>query len=90
MPLHRPAGDHSSPRARCDTLKTPYRDGTTHVVFEPLDFIAHLAALVPRPRAYLTIPRLFAPHSRWRASDQASFITGETLRIDGGMLAGVS
>jgi hypothetical protein len=27
-------------------LKTPYRDGTTHVVFEPLDFIARLAALV--------------------------------------------
>jgi hypothetical protein len=21
------------------TLKTPYRDGTTHVMFEPLDFI---------------------------------------------------
>ena len=28
-------------------LKTPYRDGTTHVIFEPLDFIARLAALVP-------------------------------------------
>jgi hypothetical protein len=27
------------------TLKTPYRDGTTHVVFEPLDFMARLAAL---------------------------------------------
>ena len=27
------------------TLKTPCRDGTTHVVFEPLDFIARLAAL---------------------------------------------
>jgi len=26
------------------TLKTPYRDGTTHVVFEPLDFMARLAA----------------------------------------------
>jgi hypothetical protein len=26
-------------------LKTPYREGTTHVVFEPLDFIARLAAL---------------------------------------------
>ena len=26
-------------------LKTPYRDGTTHVFFEPLDFIARLAAL---------------------------------------------
>ena len=25
-------------------LKTPYRDGTTHVIFEPLDFIARLAA----------------------------------------------
>jgi hypothetical protein len=28
------------------TLKTPYRDGTTHVIFEPLDFIARLASLV--------------------------------------------
>jgi hypothetical protein len=25
-------------------LKTPYRDGTTHVIFEPLDFMARLAA----------------------------------------------
>ena len=29
------------------SLKTPYRDGTTHVIFEPLDFIARLAALAP-------------------------------------------
>ena len=35
-------------------LKTPYRDGTTHGVFEPLDFIASLAALVPNPRVNLT------------------------------------
>ena len=35
-------------------LKTPYRDGATHVIFEPLDFIARLAALIPRPRANLT------------------------------------
>ena len=35
-------------------LKTPYRDGTTHVIFEPLDFIARLAALVPKPRVNLT------------------------------------
>jgi hypothetical protein len=35
-------------------LKTPYRDGTTHVIFGPLDFIAKLAALVPRPRVNLT------------------------------------
>ncbi len=26
-------------------LKTPYSDGTTHIIFEPLDFIARLAAL---------------------------------------------
>jgi len=35
-------------------LKTPYRDGTTHVFFEPLDFMAKLAALVPKPRVNLT------------------------------------
>ena len=35
-------------------LKTPYNDGTTHVIFEPLDFIARLVALVPRPRVNLT------------------------------------
>jgi Putative transposase len=29
------------------TLKTPYRDGTTHVIFEPLDFMPRLAALAP-------------------------------------------
>jgi len=30
-------------------LKTPYRDGATHVIFEPLDFVAKLAALIPKP-----------------------------------------
>ena len=35
-------------------LKHSFRDGTTHVVLDPIDFIARLAALVPRPRAHLT------------------------------------
>ena len=35
-------------------LETPCRDGTTRVIFEPLDFIARLAALVPTPRVNLT------------------------------------
>ena len=48
-------------------LKTPYRDGTTHVIFEPLDFIAKLAALVPRPRANLTrYHGVLAPNSKYR------------------------
>jgi hypothetical protein len=49
-------------------LKTPYRDGTTHVIFEPLDFIARLAALVPKPRVNLTrFHGVFAPNSQHRA-----------------------
>jgi hypothetical protein len=36
------------------TLKTPYRDGTTQVAFEPVDFIPRLAALVPKPHVNLT------------------------------------
>lgn len=49
-------------------LKTPYRDGTTHVIFQPLDFIAKLAALVPRPRINLTrFHGVFAPNSKHRA-----------------------
>ena len=49
-------------------LKTPYRDGTTHVMFEPLDFIARLAALVPKPRVNLTrFHGVFAPNSTYRA-----------------------
>ncbi len=61
-------------------LKTPYREslprersecfghGTTHVIFEPLDFIARLAALVPRPRVNLTrFHGVFAPNNKLRA-----------------------
>ena len=49
-------------------LKTLYRDGTTHVIFEPEDFIARLVALVPKPRAHLTrYHGVFAPASPDRA-----------------------
>ena len=50
-------------------LKTPYRDGTTHIVLEPLDLMARLAALVPPPRMHLTrYHGVFAPHSKLRAA----------------------
>jgi hypothetical protein len=42
------------------SARPPYRDGTTHVVFEPLDFLARLAKRVPRPRVHLT--RFHAAH----------------------------
>jgi len=49
-------------------LKTPWRNGTTHVDFEPVDFIAKLAALVPPPRAHLTrFHGIFAPNAAFRA-----------------------
>ena len=49
-------------------LKTPYSDGTTHVLFEAMDFIARLAALVPKPRVNLTrYHGVFAPNSAHRA-----------------------
>lgn len=34
-------------------LKSPYQDGTTHIVMSPLEFMQRLAALVPRPRLNL-------------------------------------
>jgi len=50
------------------SLKTPWRDGTTHVEFEPVEFLARLAALVPPPRAHLTrFHGVFAPNARLRA-----------------------
>lgn len=48
-------------------LKTQFRNGTTHVIFEPLDFIARLAALVPKSRVNLTrFHGVFAPNSKHR------------------------
>lgn len=49
-------------------LKTPYSDGTTHLVFSGVEFVEKLAALVPQPRIRLT--RFFgclAPHAKIRS-----------------------
>jgi len=47
--------------------KRPFRDGSTHVVLEPLDFMARLAALAPRPRLNLTrFHGIFAPNFKHR------------------------
>ncbi len=49
-------------------LKTPWRNGTTHVIFEPLDFVSRLVSLVPKPRVNLIrFHGVFAPNSKYRA-----------------------
>jgi hypothetical protein len=62
-----------SPQGRVRyALKTPWRNGTTHVEFEPIDFIAKLAALVPPPRTQLIhFHGFFAPNANLHAQSAA-------------------
>ena len=72
-------------------LKTPYRDGTTHLVMTPLEFLQRLAALVPRPRLHLIrYYGVLAPNAALRSQivpgesdDQAT----DTANADGDSLA---
>ncbi len=49
-------------------LKSPYQDGTTHIVMSPLEFMQRLAALVPRPRLNLIrFHGVLAPHAKLRS-----------------------
>ena len=48
-------------------FKTPWRDGTTHAVFEPLEFIEKLCALVPTPRVHtVRYHGILGPAAKWR------------------------
>jgi len=50
-------------------LKSAYKDGTTHIVMSPLEFLQRLAALVPRPRLHLIrFHGVLAPHAKLRAA----------------------
>ena len=50
-------------------LKSAYKDGTTHVVMSPVEFMQRLAALVPRLRLHLIrFHGVLAPHARLRAT----------------------
>ena len=47
--------------------KNPFRNGATHILFSPLDFLGKLAALIPRPRHQLVrYHGIFAPNARIR------------------------
>src|SRR5947208_4821830 len=48
-------------------FKTPWRDGTTHAIFEPLQFLEKLCALVPTPRAHtVRYHGILGPAAKWR------------------------
>ena len=48
-------------------LKTPYENGTTRIILEPLDFLSRLASLIPRPRTNLIrFHGVFAPNFKYR------------------------
>jgi hypothetical protein len=48
-------------------LKRAWSDGTTHLLFEPVEFLEKLAALTPRPAINLILYHgVLAPHARWR------------------------
>ena len=48
-------------------LRQPWRDGTTDVVFNPVEFLGRLAVLVPRPRINLILYHgVLGPRAAWR------------------------
>ena len=50
-------------------LKTAWRNGTTHIVLTPMEFMQRLAALVPRPRLHLIrFHGVLAPNAKLRST----------------------
>ena len=48
-------------------LRRPWSDGTTHLLFEGVELLEKLAAIIPRPRVNLLLYHgLLAPRARWR------------------------
>ena len=49
-------------------LRRPWRDGTTDIMFDPVEFLGRLAVLVPRPRINLILYYgVLGPRAAWRA-----------------------
>ena len=82
VPLHHTSGycqraaEHQPPRtggAKAQACPervegTAWRNGTSHIVLTPLEFMQRLAALVPRPRLHLTrFHGVLAPHAKLRS-----------------------
>jgi hypothetical protein len=59
-------------------LKTPWSDGTHHIVLQPQELLEKLAALIPRPYVNLIVYHgVLAPNAKWRA-EVVQFARGRT------------
>ena len=59
-------------------LRQPWRDGTTDVVFDPVEFLGRLAVLVPRPRINLILYHgVLGARAAWRAEVVRRQTSGE-------------
>jgi hypothetical protein len=48
-------------------LRNRWSDGTTHLLFEPIEFLEKLSAIIPRPHINLIIySGVLAPNAKWR------------------------
>ncbi len=66
-------------------LKHAWRDGTTHVLFEPLELVEKLAALVPPPRIHLVrYQGILAPAARSRAQIVPASAASESETLHSG------
>ena len=58
----------SSERPAASSHLRSWADGTRHLLFEPLEFLEKLAALIPRSHVNLVLYHgVLAPHARWRS-----------------------
>jgi hypothetical protein len=63
-------------------LRQRWRDGTTHLLFDPIELLERLAALTPRPRVNLVLyDGMLAAHAAWRSRlPRDGAVTGPTTQ----------
>ena len=63
-------------------FRQPWRDGTTHLAFDPVEFLGRLAVLVPRPWINLLLYHgVLAPRAAWRSE-----VVPRIASADGGVV----
>jgi hypothetical protein len=66
-------------------LRRRWANGTTHLVFDPVELLERLAALVPRPRINLVLYHgVLAPRAPWGRAIVTAQVGGETTKFEEG------